>query len=331
MEIIEKLQTEPEAAQIIELAKQLSPMEQFGLLLDLLSKADRFKLPHYLDSEILSFSKANHLDVHILEKLNRLISLQRKQWSPEQQSIYEYQIEMKSFENWKFSQVNACFDLKRQTSLPTLDEWLHAEAEILTEAENNALIQLREDLRSHTLAWNEATLKFEFIAPLLKLIRYQHPNYQPFAEAILRVEADLQKLPDFLQHQEKLHLTEKDTLISVSGKVDYLLASGEQDPIAPYFCLHEYKREKGNEADPLGQLLIAMVSAKTSNEIIGTNIPIFGAYVQGRYWNFVVMQNHEYAVSLSYDATKDEIFMIVKILKKLQSLLQNNFNSSSKS
>jgi hypothetical protein len=330
MEVIEKLQTEFEATQIIELTKQLSPIEQFGLLLDLLAKADSFKLPDWLDSEILSFSESNHLDISILAKFNKLADLQRKQWSVEQQSFYEYQIEMKSFENWKFSQVNACFDLKRQPSLARLEEWLNVDIEMLSDAENNTLIQLQEDLRAHTLAWNEATLKFEFIAPLLKLIRYQHPNYQPFAEAILRVEADLQKLPDFLQHRERLHLTEKDTLINVSGKVDYLLASGEQDPIAPYFCLHEYKREKGNEADPLGQLLIAMVSAKTDNEIIGTNIPIFGAYVQGRYWNFVVMQNDEYAVSLSYDATKDEIFTIARILKKLQRLLQNYFDSSLK-
>ena len=58
-----------------------------------------------------------------------------------------------------------------------------------------------------------------------------------------------------------------------------MLAKGKMIPKIPYFCLHEYKQENRRENDPLGQLLIGMVTAQAKSE---GELPIYGCYVSGR-------------------------------------------------
>lgn len=111
--------------------------------------------------------------------------------------------------------------------------------------------------------------------------------------------------------------------INVSGNVDFLVANGEVYPEQPFFCIHEYKKEKGsaNDSDPLGQVLIAMHAVQELNE---QQFPIYGAYVVGRHWYFVVLEKQEYAVSRSFDASEEGIFEIYKVLKKLKGLIERN-------
>ena len=49
---------------------------------------------------------------------------------------------------------------------------------------------------------------------------------------------------------------------------------------------------------------------------------MYGCYIVGRLWYFMVLQGKEFAVSKDYSAThEDDIFEIVKILKALRNLL----------
>lgn len=43
----------------------------------------------------------------------------------------------------------------------------------------------------------------------------------------------------------------------------------------------------------------------------------------GRYWNFVVLLGTEYSVSLTYDATKDEIRDIHGILQNTKRIIED--------
>jgi hypothetical protein len=44
--------------------------------------------------------------------------------------------------------------------------------------------------------------------------------------------------------------------------------------------------------------------------------PIYGAYVIGRHWYFVILQGREYAISDSYVATREtDLYDIFRILK----------------
>ena len=62
------------------------------------------------------------------------------------------------------------------------------------------------------------------------------------------------------------------------GKVDFMVASGKYEPETPFFCFHEYKKEKGKDSDPIGQMLAEMIAAQALNN---NKLPIYGAILKG--------------------------------------------------
>ena len=80
-----------------------------------------------------------------------------------------------------------------------------------------------------------------------------------------------------------------------------------------------HKKEVEATGDPLGQLLIAMVGAQRQNE---GAIPLYGCYVLGRNWFFVLLENsNQYAVSNAFNATEEDIFSIYSILEQIRQRL----------
>lgn len=159
------------------------------------------------------------------------------------------------------------------------------------------LAALQQKLTASVLVWNEEELKVKFIALLLNMVEYDEGLYQSFWEREIR--ATVQGLP-------------------IAGVADLVVAQGRFAPRRLFFCLHEYKKEREQSGDPLGQVLVAMLAAQQINE---NDQPVYGAYVVGRNWFFVVLKGQRYAVSLAYDATKDEIFAIYAILKHLKTII----------
>jgi hypothetical protein len=99
-----------------------------------------------------------------------------------------------------------------------------------------------------------------------------------------------------------------------------MVATGTYEPEQPYFFLHEYKRYKGSEADPLGQLLIAMIAAQHLNE---EGLPLYGCFVAGETWRFVLLEGKEYGVSKGYDATNEqELHIIWNILQHTKQIIE---------
>lgn len=96
------------------------------------------------------------------------------------------------------------------------------------------------------------------------------------------------------------------------------MASGTQSPKQPFFFIHEYKKQLDTSNDPLGQLLAAMVAAQKLNQ---SSHPIYGAYIIGRHWYFVILDGILYSESFAYDATKEEIIAIVKILRHTKTII----------
>ena len=54
-----------------------------------------------------------------------------------------------------------------------------------------------------------------------------------------------------------------------------------------------------------------MVAAQARN---AHGKPIYGCYVMGRFWHFVVLHEKEYSVSDAFKATDDEIYKITSML-----------------
>lgn len=211
---------------------------------------------------------------------------------------------MKPFSQWTKQDIEEEFGLSSVQNSPTLQAWL-TDIQDVSEEEAARLQQLAEKLRIHAHDWNEEELKIYFIAFILDFIDFYQPSYRPFLERELSVSYAEGK--------------------KIWGVADFLVASGTQFPKEPVFFLHEYKKQLDTSNDPLGQLLAEMVAAQ---ELNSRPHPIYGAYIIGRHWYFVLLEEKTYAESLAYDATKDEILQIVGILRHTQLLIDQIIKES---
>ncbi|MDM8559525.1 hypothetical protein [Candidatus Parabeggiatoa sp. HSG14] len=212
---------------------------------------------------------------------------------------------MKSFSKWTIEEVEEAFHLVSFLEMEKMTEWITHYSSFSHE-EEILLNTLQKKLQHHVYDWNEQELIVYFIAPLLNLVDFEHHNYQAFLEREISV----------IYGDEML-----------SGVVDFVVAQGKRSPKHPFFFIHEYKKEYDSSNDPLGQLMIAMVAAQKLNN---DNNPIYGAYVMGRYWHFVILNGLEYSINQGFNACKDEIKDILGILKNtkaiIEDLIQGNTN-----
>jgi hypothetical protein len=51
--------------------------------------------------------------------------------------------------------------------------------------------------------------------------------------------------------------------------------------------------------------------------------PIYGAYVVGSDWRFMVLEDKYYTISRDYSALSNEIFDILRILKSLKAIIMD--------
>lgn len=208
---------------------------------------------------------------------------------------------MQSFKYWKRQQVEDAFGVERVDRLTLMDEWFNTKEIEITEEEKKSISRLQKLLSIYALDWNEAELKFHFLGPFMQLVDFYSKTYNPFVER---------------------WLTAKLKTESTSGKVDFLVAEGTQIPKAAYFCLHEYKPEEGSSNDASGQLLIAMVAAQQANKVVEKEIPLYGAFVIGRFFYFMVLNEKKYTISQPLSATEDDIFTIFAMMKKVKFYIQ---------
>ena len=212
--------------------------------------------------------------------------------------------ENKSFRNWKAQEVEEIFGLKRVYESASLRKWLSTE-QIFDELTLTTAERLRQELLRNVDAWNEAALKFFFIGPFVGLIGFNAETYSGFLEQTLTVEQDG---------------------IVARGNVDFMVANGREIARAPFYVLHEYKSEP-YALDPKGQLLVGMVAAQRYNQAQNHDIPIFGSYVFGRYWFFVLLHGNSYIISKGYDATeRDDNLQMLAILRTVKFYIDTDFS-----
>ncbi len=205
---------------------------------------------------------------------------------------------LKPFEKWNIDQLKTEFQLRRRDTLPLLETWITSPLIPLAEDIRRAVLSLQEFLRKNVDFWNEEELKFKFIGPLISMIRFDSEEYSAFLD---------RKLPAELNGEK------------ITGIVDFMVATGKVEPQEPFFFLHEYKKERGANNDPLGQLLIAMYAAQTLN---AQKHPLYGCYVVGRNWFFVVLEGKDYAVSDAFVSTQEDVFQIMAILQQAKAYIE---------
>ena len=197
--------------------------------------------------------------------------------------------------------LDKTFGLRKVFSSQLLDHWLQAEI-ALSEKEKSILENYQELLILNSDAWNEQELALHFIGPILGLVHFTEPyRFNLFAER--RISAVI---------------STADAEVELSGEPDGMIATGYREPEVPMFAFTEYKRELDPTGDPAGQTLAAMLVGQALNS---QRQPIYGAYVVGSDWRFMVLDDHHYMISRDYSALSDEIFAILRILKALKQII----------
>jgi hypothetical protein len=211
---------------------------------------------------------------------------------------------LKNFEQWDIDDVERTFGLQRRNQHPTMDAWLAAKQSI-SEQERDSVRHLQMNILHKIDSWNEDELKFKFIAPFVSIVGYDTDRFNAFTQRTISATVNNVKL---------------------SGRVDFVVAVGKSKPIQPFFFLHEYKRSRGRDNDPLAQLLVEMLAAQELNE---HSHPLYGCYVQGRNWFFVILDGQDYSESIAFDATKGDAFTMLRVLKEAKAIIGRILDSQS--
>jgi hypothetical protein len=189
--------------------------------------------------------------------------------------------------------------LERNTKCEILDRLTSSSGTI--EAKYAEFLEIhRENLFAFGEYWNEEELKMNFLAHVFFVAQ--------------------------LREKKKIDIFYERTLSwEFNGKIekvicDCLLAKpfGVYAPQVPYFFLQEFKKQKQNE-DAEGQMLLAMLIARQEND---SGKPIYGCYLQGKFWVFTTLHDKNYCVSRAYDATlTDDLERIIFMLRALKQVI----------
>ncbi len=202
---------------------------------------------------------------------------------------------MSTFGQWKRQALAKRFGLTEKKSHPDLLLWVNSHTEVGELATRNLLRLLRQT-SDKFWDFNEWELALKVIAKIIQEVNFDGNTIRSFSLRDMRATIDNEEL---------------------NGKPDWVVATGSQDPEKPYFFLQEHKKSFDNEGDPIGQCLAAMLVAQTLNQ--EPNEILYGSFVVGADWYFMILKGREYSISLPYSTTKKiELLQIYQILKTLK-------------
>jgi len=187
------------------------------------------------------------------------------------------------------------------SEMTLLIDWISAN-EDLSDVDLKYLEKLRNRAEYEIESWNEEDLKMNYLSFIIAYANYSNKgeDFRVYYERPIAAEVQGHK---------------------INVIVDLMIAQGVLEYIKrPYFCFHEYKREKKYNDDPVAQVLLAMLVAQEKNK---NNKPLYGAYIIGKHWYFMVMENKNFAVSESFSCiNKEDLYKIISILRKFKIIIK---------
>ena len=201
-----------------------------------------------------------------------------------------------NFSQADLTTLDKTFGVQQVWECALLDTWLSGEISI-SDADKNQIQKYQHRLIRGGRSWNEVELENKFISPL-----------------ILSADIETDTIGYFLERPLSAVIND----CELSGIVDGMIATGFREPELPLFCIHEYKRSTDNQGSPEAQVLAAMLVAREKNK---HELPIYGLFVVGLVWNFVVLNGNDYCISRDFTASDDDIYHIVQVLRKLKEII----------
>ena len=208
-----------------------------------------------------------------------------------------------NFTECTLGKLERTFKLIPMDTSVALEEWVGTNAE-LTDFQLQCVQHFCRDLQKNASHWNEYDLSLHFIGPMFSFIGFTEKlRFNLFAQR--PIEAEING-------------------ILLCGRVDEMVATGFRDPEIPFFAINEYKKETDPDGDPAGQALAAMLVAQTLNTAEGNDFPIYGCYVIGSIWRFLVLEGNKYTVSQPFASTvEQEAAQVLRILAQLKLYCMN--------
>ena len=162
------------------------------------------------------------------------------------------------------------------------DEWFNYSHKFSKE-EEFLLQELINKEQKYLQFYNEELLKAKFIIPLLNKVNFVSENFRDWYDSEISGIVNGYKL---------------------SGKTDFMVATGTIEPNKPYFFFQEFKKSK-TISNPDFQVLASMAVAMEINK---TKI-IQGSYNIGKLWTFIIFEKlaegkYQYYESESFDCLK---------------------------
>jgi hypothetical protein len=183
---------------------------------------------------------------------------------------------------------------------PLMKEWTNTET-TLNAGEQYLFDDITDNLLKKIAGWNEEMLKMNFIAFVLNLGHLKETdNYKTY-------------------YENTIEATVENNFLKV--KSDMMIATGILERAeTPYFYFQEYKKVKDPKGDVTAQILEAFLIAQENNK---NGKPQYGCTVNGKYWEFMVMEQKTYCISKTYDCTEnDDLMQIIAILRKFKWILE---------
>ena len=203
--------------------------------------------------------------------------------------------------NYLVAEFGLNFVQEQESAL--LADWVQKGTSILENLSEEMLAKIEPRLSSEIDGWLEEELKMKLLALIFMLS-----------------ELDVaQKIGVFFERQIAAQIGE----FHIHVIPDCMIASvyGFTIPKTPYFFMQEFKKSKGDQQDPEGQVLAAMIAAQHLNK---NGKPLYGSYVIGRDWYFTVLQDKNYARSEALRLTQpEELRQVILTLRKLKQIILN--------
>ena len=210
-------------------------------------------------------------------------------------------MQIATFKEWTLTKLDDAFGIRQiyDMEYDLLKKWQNlSKSIVISDFEKQTLLNLQKPLQWGGKGWNEYELENKFISPVFMVANFDDQIIGYFLERPLKgIVGDYE----------------------LSGIVDGMIATGVRDPKKPFFCMHEYKRSVDNDGQPDAQALAAMLVVQADEN---GQKPIYGLYIVGLIWNFIVLNGKEYCISKSYNAEDEEIFEIFGMLKALKHIIK---------